>query len=305
MNEENEGKFGFDGNSAPVPTRGFDYGQVDSDLMGLAGKTLDEMLDSLRARGCAETEIAELRRRCAPHGRRMTLPEALDYAQRKVAGYLPKYANMPAWGALASGRFHLTKKPRLTEGELEQLEKMEPMERIAALLAPGKSPAEANTDHIRLNPRALLEPGTPLVPMLVELLEAAHFGTRGDCFPGLLQGGNRKAAASAARKALRLLSGGERGNPPSYAPEFLAMVVGVIEYAWSPIKEEWASSGSLEEVRKSFGEELEGFSNKELKSLLTDKPLEAAGRMAERATGIQAESFVTAFKHARAEAQAP
>jgi len=131
--------------------------------------------------------------------------------------------------------------------------------------------------------------------VLVELLEAAHFGTSSNQLPGLLPKDNRKRAASIARTALRLLARGSQGNPPDYPPELLANAVGLIQLTLAPIKKTWAASGSLQKVKRSHGDELEGFKDKELKSLMTDKLLVAAARLAEKATAVSAESFETAW----------
>lgn len=207
-----------------------------------------------------------------------TLPEAMEAARRKVQNYLSDTANDPGWGALALKRFSLARKERLTEEELEQLEGMKPEHVMAKVLAPDISPAEAIVAFIRLNPRSLLNPKTSerMIAALVDLLEAAHFGTCAHRFPGLLPKENRKVAASTARRALRLLSRGETGNPPDYPPEFLANVVRRIQVAFAPIKKVWAASGNLATVRNTFGDELKDFTDKELRSRLTDRLLVAA-----------------------------
>jgi hypothetical protein len=136
---------------------------------------------------------------------------------------------------------------QFTEEQMQQLEKMSPLDRLALSLPPGRSVAEAITASIRLNPRSLLNPNSSerLVVALVDLLEAAHFGNFEHRFPGLLPKGNHKLAAETARKALDVLVSGNQGNPREYPTHLLAGVVGIMQVALAPLQRAW---------RESFGE---------------------------------------------------
>jgi hypothetical protein len=147
----------------------------------------------------------------------------------------------------------------------------------------GQTTADKIACAVRFTPRSLLNPG--MAAALAGLIEAAHFKTP------VLTG----VTAVEARKALELLAKGERGSPPSYEPELLAVIVGMIGDTWRPIKEAWALNCRLDEVRSVFQDELEDFTDKELDSLLTDDLLTAAARLAERATGLHWKSYATAW----------
>jgi len=174
---------------------------------------------------------------------------------------------------------------------------MTPLESLVMLAPRGVSVAEMIAGSIRLNPRSLLDANTGgrLVEALVDLLEAAHFGTCANRFPGLLPTDKRKQAASTARKALGMLAKGSQGNPPDYPPELLASEVGFIQVALAPIKKAWADSGSPEAIKEKFGDDVKNFTDKKLRSLLSDPLLVAAARLAEEATGVSSESFQTAW----------
>jgi hypothetical protein len=229
---------------------------------------------------------------------RWTLPETMAHARQEIANFLPHTASDIGWGALGMGCLLSTTNQRVTGEQLEKLEAKTPEERFMELCPPDKR-AETIIAFIRVNPRSLLNPnnnGKWLVTALVNLLEAAHFGTGANQLPGLLPEGNRKLTASTARRALRLLSRGEQGNPPDYPLGLLASEVGLIQVALAPIKKTWADSGNLQTVRQRHGDEVTILKDKELRSLLTDKLLVAAARLAEKATGISAESFVRAWE---------
>jgi hypothetical protein len=226
----------------------------------------------------------------------------MEYVRQEVANYLSNTASDQGWGALALGKLFSSENRHFSDGEMEQKENMSPHELLKKSLPPDRSVAEAIVASIRCNPLSLLNPNINerLVAALVDLLEAAHFGTCKHRFPGLLPEGNRKLAATTARKALRLLSTSSQGNPPDYPPEFLSNQVGLIQVALAPIKKAWGAS-NLETIRKTFGDELKHFPDNKLKSLLTDSLLTAAARLAEEVTGISAESFETAWRKAPAE----
>ena len=319
--------------STPTPTVSFNHLQAQLNLWKIdecelyEADTLEKKRSLLLAKGVKPEEIAEFLTElqsgkaspvcesppvlnaatpanAAPHadatgpGSRWTVPEAMAHARQEIANYLPRNANDLGWGALGLGKLFETENRRVTKEELEQLKNMSPPERLARLAPPGVSVAEVIAGFIRLNPRSLLDPnGEHLVEALVDLLEAAHFGNCANRFPGLLPTDNRKRAASTARKALGLLAKGSQGNPPDYPPELLASEVGLIQVALAPIKKVWGAS-NLETIRNTFGDEVNHFPDKKLKSLLTDSLLTAAARLAEEVTGISAESFETAWAKA-------
>jgi hypothetical protein len=242
--------------------------------------------------------------KAAPHsnptapGSRWTVPEAMAHARKTIADYLPHTANDLGWGALALGKMFEMESRQFTDEQMEQLENLSLPERLERLAPPGVSVAEVIAGSIRHNPRSLLDPNKRhLVEALVDLLEAAHFGHCANRFPCLLPTDNRKRAASKARKALGLLAKGSQGNPPDFPPELLASEVGLIQAALAPIKKAWGAS-NLETIRNTFGDEVKDFSDKKLKTLLTDSLLTAAARLAEEVTGISAESFETAWEKA-------
>jgi hypothetical protein len=229
-------------------------------------------------------------------GSRWTVPEAMAHARQEIANYLPREANDLGWRAIGLGKLFGAENRRVTKEELEKLKSVSTPERLARLAPPGVSVAEVIAGFIRLNPRSLLETdGEHLVKALVDLLESAHFGNCENRFPGLLPTDNRKRAASTARKALGLLAKGSQGSPPDYPPELLASAVGFIQVALSPIKKAWRNSGSPKAIKEQF-DDVKFFTDKKLRSLLSDPLLVAAARLAEEATGVSSESFETAWE---------
>ena len=320
--------------STPTPTVGFDHFQAQLNLWKIdqcefgEADTPEKLRSLLLAKGVKPEAIAEFLAdlqsgkalptcesppvlnaatpaNAAPHtdatdpGSRWPLPAAMEHARQTIANYLSHDANDLGWEALGLEKLFAMEHRRLTEEQMEQLEKMSPLEKLPLLTPPGVSVAEVIAGFIRLNPRSLLDPNSGhFVEALVDLLEAAHFGNCANRFPGLLPTDNRKRAASTARKALGLLAKGSQGNPPGYPPEILAGEVGLIQDALAPIKKAWANSGSPKVIKEKFGDDVKGFTDKKLRSLLSDPLLVAAARLAEEATGVSAESFETAWEKA-------
>jgi hypothetical protein len=150
---------------------------------------------------------------------------------------------------------------------MEQLENMSPQEAMALLTPPGRSVAELIAGSIRLNPRSLLDPkgSERLIPALVDLLEAAHFGKFEHRFPGLLPKDNHKLAATTARKALNVLVSGNTGNPREYPTHLLAGVVHIMQLALEPLQRAWRAcfedgmplTGRLKAIRERLRAEVE------------------------------------------------
>jgi hypothetical protein len=160
-------------------------------------------------------------------------------------------------------------------------------ERAALVQDETASLAEKRLALIGLCPRVLQHPehGPELLAALVETMEAARFGS--------------KSKAAAARKVLRWLAPAARGNPVGFGDILLGQILYGLALAFAPIQR--AAQGerggaAVKVIRKSFGAELDGFTDAELLPLLKAELTAAAARLAEKATGISAEAYLRAWK---------
>lgn len=227
-------------------------------------------------------------------GRSWTLPKAMDKARQEVENFLRCHAGNLGWLTLGSNK--LFPKPLAAENPIPAEEMgVSDDQRVAAAK---QMAAERIVAFIRLWPRSLLnaQGGPRLIEALVGLLEAAHSGVCEHWVGGLLPKENRKSTSRAARDALKELTRTTKGNPFDYPPEFLALIVNRIQHALDGLQRAWRATGGettarLEAMREKYGAELEGFTNKELPSLLEGDLLKASARVAEKATRISSETF--------------
>jgi hypothetical protein len=115
-------------------------------------------------------------------------------------------------------------------------------------------------------------------------MEAARFGS--------------KTKAAAARKALRWLTPTARGNPVGFGDKLLGQILYGLALAFAPIQR--AAQGerggaAVKVIRKTFGVELDGFTDAELLPLLKVELPATAARLAEKATSISAETYLRAW----------
>lgn len=192
-------------------------------------------------------------------------PEPLKRAMEKASHAFDNYRsiNAPDAGYLAAG--------------------------LAELNLPDKAVAT-----ITLWPRLLSHPniGPELAKQLGDLLFASRYGST--------------ANAMAARKALAPLTRYKQGNrcpipDDILASETLAICVTVAELqrAWREClnaRQSDTRDARADAIRGQFPGVVDGFSNQELLRLCQSDLIEAAGRLAEKATGIAAEAFVRAWR---------
>jgi hypothetical protein len=257
-------------NDAPVPVEDFKLSD---------GQTLD---------GSDGPDREEIFARFGRKNGALTLPQVLAHVRERVDDYVNLFANNK----------DLKKNDRRTRDmvvadiELKDMVGFECSQRqsqpdVSNLIAewicnrPGLLNNPANREWFGL--------------VMADWLEAAHFGMNQRRVRGLLPK-ERKAAAKVARGALKILSKGERGSPPRYPAHLLAGIVLEIQEVFRPIRETWQQSGCrLEAVEIAFSDEVAEFTDKELRSLVTDSLATAAARLAEKVTGISKESFETAW----------
>lgn len=164
---------------------------------------------------------------------------------------------------------------------------------LAAGLAESNLPDKV-VAMIALWPRLLSHPniGSELAKKLGDLLFAARYGST--------------ANAMAARKALVPLTLYKQGNrcpipDDVLASETLAICVTVAELqrAWHErlnARHSETRDASADAIHEQFPVVMDGCSNQELIRLAQANLIEAAGRLAERATGIATETFVRAWR---------
>ena len=186
-------------------------------------------------------------------------------------------------------------------------------------LCPTPSPETAReiVSQIRLYPGALLsDDGLFLLTTLVRLLEAANWGVdvAGWCgnagekqrdtvathdlpYWPYVYASERKRVAKAARKILERLTKRGRGDSLEYPPVILTELLDGILERVAELQEQWKpfSAGRKESAlapfRENHAEELHDFNDLELRSLLDGDLLPAACRVAEKETGVSAETF--------------
>lgn len=152
---------------------------------------------------------------------------------------------------------------------------------------------------LRSAPRLLLHPTSkPILEMLVELLEAAHFGKSGSMFkPGGSRETLRIMASSVLREAFRL----PRGLPYPFTCMSYGWVVHAYGHRVHQIQERWDKTlgdpitRRLEALRREFPEDLKRFSDRQLRSVATGDVVSVASNLAEEDTGISAKIYVREY----------
>jgi len=156
-------------------------------------------------------------------------------------------------------------------------------------ITPKSSEAELVIATIAVRPELLLQPnGRQLLEKFVELVRAARYG--------------KKADAAAARKALKLLNRAGRGNRCQIPDKVMdgesvriCIVLKELQQAWREFSHDPVAA-RLDGIRELIGDGHIRFNNWELQSLMTTDLLTASARVAEKATGIAAESFRRVWK---------
>jgi hypothetical protein len=163
--------------------------------------------------------------------------------------------------------------------------------------------AEEKMTLLRMCPVAITHPedGPELAKVLVDLLEAAKHGACAGRVRGLLPEGKPQVVARAARKALALLTRETRGGQVRLIDEMgLAVAIeayskrfDVLKHEWRTLREEPGATleSSLERLREAHREELCLYpKDNALREALQGKTLDAACKLAERYTGVNAKS---------------
>jgi hypothetical protein len=189
-------------------------------------------------------------------------------------------------------------------------------------LCPTSSPETAKkiVSQIRSYPGALLSnDGLFPLTMLVQLLEAANWGVdvAGWCgnageaekrrgkvasdelpyLPYAASGWHRKRVAKAARAILQRLWERNPGDRLEYPPLIVTTLLDGILERVAELQQQWKSfsvgrkESALAPFRENHAEELHDFNDVELRSLLDGDLLPAACRVAQKETGVSAETF--------------
>jgi len=169
--------------------------------------------------------------------------------------------------------------------------------------------AEANMALIRQRPEALMDKkhGSVLVQSIMDLIEAADYGTCARRVPGVVPDGKRHTVQQAAVKALKILTCRPRKKGWTYyrnEQDFAGTLKYLVRRIWllhqerrALLKENLSFNKVQETIRELHPKELEGFSKKELKSLLDGKARDAACRLAANKTGWDADIFRRALRN--------
>jgi len=183
---------------------------------------------------------------------------------------------------------------------------------------PSPEVAREIVSEIRSRPSVLLEwDGLFRLTTLVQLLEAANWGVDlwGWCsqpvrkrhkkvaneelpyWPYSASGWQRKRVAKAAREILKELWQRGRGDSLEYPPVILTELLDGILERVAEFQQQWKTfsagrkESALAPFRENHAEELHDFKDAELRSLLDGDLLRAACRVAEKVTGVSAETF--------------
>jgi hypothetical protein len=156
--------------------------------------------------------------------------------------------------------------------------------------------AAAVVDLVKRYPSTLLQPeGRLLLKGLVDLLEAANTGNPARRVAGLLPEGKGKCVARSAQAALTRLGKPLPGEALNYPPEPLARLVDAFRNRVAQLQAEFqAMKGDnlLARIRGAHPDELRAFKTEtELATVLRGDPLTVAAGLAEKATGVSAETF--------------
>ncbi len=150
-------------------------------------------------------------------------------------------------------------------------------------------------DFVKRYPATLLHPeGRLLLEGLVDLLEAAKTGNPARRVAGLLPKGKGKRLARAAKAELAALGKGEYCEPLDYPPDLLARLLGLFRERVGQLQAEFQrlkGDNLVARFSGAHGAELRGFkTDSQLATLLRGDPLTVAAGLAEKATGVSAET---------------
>lgn len=159
---------------------------------------------------------------------------------------------------------------------------------------------------IRMNPSWLLqEEWRLLLEAFVDLLEGAFYGDSARRVPDIAETGRRKRVAYVSNLYLNDLVKPLRGNAYNYDNESLSEILDIFVSRVLDLQAEWkivkqrpenmaTKKGLLEKFQDAHGRELQGYSLKRLKNILTDNPRIVAADLAAATTGLDASLFLRA-----------
>jgi hypothetical protein len=162
--------------------------------------------------------------------------------------------------------------------------------------------AEDIVPLIRMNPSWLLQgEWTLLLEAFVDLLEGAFYGDSVRRVPGIVHGGSRKRVSNNSNDCLNDLVEPQPGNAYNYDNDSLSQIldkfilrVQDLQTEWKIVKQRPAKitkQGLLEKFRDAHGRELQCYSFKRLKIILTDNPRVVAAGLASDVTGLDESVF--------------
>lgn len=163
---------------------------------------------------------------------------------------------------------------------------------------------EKVVELIQNNPAMLLHPdGKELLQALVDLLEAASYGDSACRVLNVCGSGGRKRSAAAAAKALLPLATMLPGKKCKFPPGILKYVLNCILERVLELQSRWRDMPNnpelslplktrLEIFRRAHGEEFSGMPDRRVMDIVKNEPLQVAAGLAEKATGLSAESFL-------------
>ena len=161
---------------------------------------------------------------------------------------------------------------------------------------------------IRMNPSWLLqEEWRLLLEALVDLLEGGFYGDSARRVPGIAATGSRKRVSTTSTHCLSGVVQPQRGNAYNYDTITLSGVLDGFFRRVCDLQAEWRivrqrpesifMRGLVQKFQDAHGRELQGYSLKRLKNILTDNPRVVAADLAGEATGLDASVFTRAKAH--------
>lgn len=163
---------------------------------------------------------------------------------------------------------------------------------------------EKVVELIQANPAMLLHPdGKELLRALVDLLEAASHGDSACRVLNVCGSGGRKRSAAAGAEALLPLATMLPGKKYKFPPGILKYVLNCILERVLELQSRWRDMPNNPELplplktrlgiyRRAHGEEFSGMPDRRVMDIVRGTPLQVAAGLAEKVTGLSAESFL-------------
>jgi len=278
------------------PTRAGEY-EVEQQCRAAGHNEMDTRLIVLRtAGGCTAAQAAQRLDRSPSWAKRREITAAIELwrAGKPIGNRLHLVATEPqeteGWRLDTLADYARTEIKRVAHRRGEVLIGGQFLQ--AAIKQGG---AAAVVGLVKRYPDALLQPkGRLLLLGLVDLLEAANHGNPARRVAGLLPEGKGKRLARAAKNALATLGKREYCEPLDYPPELLARLLGLFCERVGQLQGEFKRvKEKVARIREAHPIELKDYSStKRLTRLLEQDPLTVAAGLAEKATGVSAETWL-------------